>query len=139
MVSYAARIKGVDVRMRDISDRIRATSSILHGIEILFEQLTSNPVDESLEAPDAAKDLYDELQSCDIWLSGVQEQMDEFMQEVPSPTSLEGKEREKVELAQERLVLLESKVTIIEFGIQDHIFPVIFEPKVSSDPTRPCL
>ncbi|OAG06711.1 uncharacterized protein CC84DRAFT_1174646 [Paraphaeosphaeria sporulosa] len=120
MVSYAARIKGADVRMRDIADRIRATSSILHGIEILFEQLTSKPPEESSKVPDAANDLYAELQSCETWLGGVEKQMSEFMEGVPAPRRLEGKEREKVELAQESLVLLETKITIVEFGIQDH-------------------
>jgi hypothetical protein len=120
MVSYAARIKGADVRMRDIADRIRATSSILHGIEILFEQLTSKPTEESSKVPDAANDLYAELQSCETWLGGVEKQMSEFMEGVPAPRRLKGKEREKVELAQESLVLLETKITTVEFGIQDH-------------------
>jgi len=120
MVSYAARIKGADVRMRDIADRIRATSSILHGIEILFEQLTSKPTEGASKVPDAANDLYAELQSCETWLGGVEKQMSEFMESVPAPRRLEGKEREKVELAQESLVLLETKITAVEFGIQDH-------------------
>ena len=120
MVSYAARIKGADVRMRDITDRIRATSSILHGIETLFEQLTSKPTEGASKVPDAANDLYAELQSCETWLGGVEKQMSEFMESVPAPRRLEGKEREKVELAQESLVLLETKITAVEFGIQDH-------------------
>jgi hypothetical protein len=120
MISYAARIKGTDVRMRDIADRIRATSSILHGIEILFEQLTSKPVEGTSKVPDAANDLYAQLRSCEAWFESVEKQMSEFMEGVPAPKLFEGKEREKVELAQDSLVVLESKITAVEFGIQDH-------------------
>ncbi|KAJ4356669.1 uncharacterized protein N0V89_004705 [Didymosphaeria variabile] len=120
MVGYAARIKGADVRMRDIADRIRATSSILHGIEILFEQLSSEPKEGFSKVPDAANDLYAEIQSCETWLGGVGKQMSDFMEGVPAPKRVEGKVREKVELAQESLVLLETKIATVELGIQDH-------------------
>jgi chromosome segregation ATPase len=120
MFNYAARIKGADVRIKNIGDRIRSTCSILSEIKVLFEQLTGPTAESPSELPVAGRQLYDELESCEASLNLIEKQISEVMNQIPPPSKEALQKREKVELAQETIVLLETRIAFVEMEIHDH-------------------
>jgi hypothetical protein len=101
-IYYAAFVEVVDVRIRNISDQIRVTTSVMGSLKRLFEEFTNDGADMGGQRFFKVDDLREDIQACSHLFNRINHSIYDVVSDLPSKAMTETRKSQKLKIKAEK-------------------------------------